>query len=77
MDDLNPQSGERILDLGCGDGFLSQRIAERGARVVGVDASPEMIAAARARGIDARQLSAESLAFEAEFDGVFPMRPCT
>jgi len=71
VDDLNPQSGEAVLDLGCGDGFLSQRIGERGARVVGVDASPEMVAAARARGIDARLQSAESLPFEGEFDAVF------
>jgi 2-polyprenyl-3-methyl-5-hydroxy-6-metoxy-1,4-benzoquinol methylase len=43
---LQPQAGERILDLGCGDGFLTQRIAESGATVVGLDSSPQMIAAA-------------------------------
>ena len=71
IDDLKPQSGEAILDLGCGDGFLSGRIAETGARVVGVDTSPDMIAAAQARGLDARMVSAESLAFYEEFDAVF------
>jgi trans-aconitate methyltransferase len=71
VDDLHPQSGEAILDLGCGDGFLSRKIAESGARVVGVDASPGMIAAARERGIDARLANAESLAFQQEFDAVF------
>ena len=40
---LNPQPGERILDLGCGDGFLTQRIAAAGATVLGVDNSPAMI----------------------------------
>jgi trans-aconitate methyltransferase len=64
--------GERILDLGCGDGQLTQRIAETGASVVGVDASPEMVAAARSRGIAAEQAAAESLPGpDATFDAVF------
>ena len=48
---LNAQPGERILDLGCGDGQLTLRLAATGASVTGVDASPEMVAAARTRGI--------------------------
>jgi SAM-dependent methyltransferase len=69
---LNAQPGEYILDLGCGDGHLSQRIADTGARVLGVDASPEMIAAARERGIEAEQAKAEALPFrDATFDAVF------
>ncbi len=71
VDRLNPQPGERILDLGCGDGTLTAEIAARGATVVGVDASADIVAAARARGLDARQLRAESLSFDREFDGVF------
>jgi trans-aconitate methyltransferase len=68
---LNPQPGERILDLGCGDGQLTARIAASGAEVVGVDASPAMVAGAQSRGIDARVCAAESLPFAAEFDAVF------
>jgi trans-aconitate methyltransferase len=45
---LDPKPGERILDLGCGTGQLTARIAESGATVVGVDSSPQMIAEARA-----------------------------
>lgn len=71
IDRLNPQPGERILDLGCGDGTLTEQIAARGCTVVGVDASAEMIAAARRRGLDARLINAEELTFNAEFDGVF------
>lgn len=71
IDRLDPKPGERILDLGCGDGTLTAQIAARGATVVGIDASPEMAAAARARGLDARVLNAEALPFDAEFDGVF------
>jgi 2-polyprenyl-3-methyl-5-hydroxy-6-metoxy-1,4-benzoquinol methylase len=44
---LAAQPGERILDLGCGDGQLTKQIADTGASVVGVDASPQMVAGAK------------------------------
>jgi trans-aconitate methyltransferase len=68
---LDPRPGERILDLGCGEGALTEKIVAAGARVVGIDASDEMIAGARARGLDARLMNAERLAFDREFDAVF------
>jgi trans-aconitate methyltransferase len=68
---LDPKPGERILDLGCGDGVLTEKIISAGATVVAVDAAPDMVAAARARGIDARIVPGQSLAFEREFDAVF------
>ena len=69
---LNAQKGEFILDLGCGDGQLTQRIAATGAHVLGVDASAEMIAEARERGIEAELANAESLPFhDGTFDAVF------
>ena len=68
---LAPRPGERILDIGCGDGALTAKLAEAGCRVVGVDASAEQVAAARARGLDARVMNAAELDFEAEFDAVF------
>jgi SAM-dependent methyltransferase len=68
---LNAQPGEHILDLGCGDGQFTQRIAATGAMVQGVDASPEMVAAARSRGILADEASAESLPYSScSFDAV-------
>lgn len=45
--DLAPRAGEIIVDLGCGAGPLAAKIAEAGARVIGIDKSPEMIAQAR------------------------------
>jgi trans-aconitate methyltransferase len=68
---LAPQPGERILDLGCGDGRLSLALAEAGAQVVAVDGSPEMIEAASERGLDARVIQGQDLEFEREFDAVF------
>jgi trans-aconitate methyltransferase len=68
---LNPQPGERILDLGCGEGSLTERVAAAGATVVGVDVSEEMVAGARARGLDARLMDAVRLPFDGEFDAVF------
>src|SRR5690606_17317062 len=61
VDLLDPQPGERILDLGCGDGALTQRLVDAGCEVVGVDSSLEMVAAARDRGLDARLLDGEAL----------------
>lgn len=68
---LRPLPGERILDLGCGDGYLTARIAAIGARVIGVDSSAELIAAACDTGIDARVMDGRQLDFNAEFDAVF------
>lgn len=68
---LRPKAGERILDLGCGDGALTERLAAFGCEVVGVDSSPDQVAAARARGLDARLADGQTLAFEGEFDAVF------
>lgn len=68
---LEPRAGERILDLGCGDGVLTERLVATGASVLGVDASAEMVEAARARGIEAQVRNGQDLAFDAEFDAAF------
>ena len=70
---LDPRPGERILDVGCGDGALTERIGAAGAKVIGLDSSPEMVEAARARGIDAFVADAEAmdLARFGQFDAVF------
>jgi SAM-dependent methyltransferase len=71
LDLLDPQSGEQILDVGCGEGTLTRQIAQRGATVLGIDNSPEMVAGARTNGVDALLLAAEDMQFFAEFDAAF------
>jgi trans-aconitate 2-methyltransferase len=70
---LAPATGERVLDLGCGPGQLTSKIAEHGATVVGLDSSPEMIGQARQNFPKLHFVlqSATSMEFEDEFDAVF------
>ena len=71
LDLLDPQPGEHVLDVGCGDGALTEKIIERGATVVGIDNSLSMVAAAKARGLDARLMDAADLRFSEAFDAAF------
>lgn len=68
---LDPQAGERILDLGCGDGALTRKIADAGAVVKGIDKSPDLLAAARQLSLDVEEGDGHELAFDQEFDAVF------
>ena len=71
LDLLDPKPGERVLDLGCGDGVLTDVLAARGAAVVGVDVSPALVERAQERGLDVRLGTGEGLGFDREFDAVF------
>ncbi len=73
LDLLDPKPGERILDLGCGTGHLTHAIAERGAEVLGLDASAEMISAARQAypGLAFHVGSAEDFSAPEPFEAVF------
>lgn len=71
LDLLDPQPGERVLDVGCGEGTLTRQIVQRGAAVIGVDSSSSMVEAARAAGLDARLMDAADMTFDREFDAAF------
>lgn len=73
---LQPKPGENVLDIGCGSGDLAARIAEAGAFVLGIDASPDMVAAAREKyahrtRLDFRVARAESFSVEQQADAAF------
>jgi trans-aconitate methyltransferase len=68
---LQPQAGQRILDLGCGDGVLTEELKRRDVDVLGVDVSESLLAAALARGVETRRMDGQKLPFDAEFDAVF------
>ena len=71
--ELNVKRGEKVLDLGCGTGQLTRKIADLGADVTGLDASPEMIGQARQNFPASRFMlcDAADMNFEGDFDAVF------
>lgn len=71
VDLLAPKAGERILDLGCGDGALTEKLRDLGGMVVGVDGAVGQVTAARARGLDAHVIDGQQLSYRTEFDAVF------
>jgi SAM-dependent methyltransferase len=68
---LAPQRGEHILDVGCGDGVLTKRIADLGCTVVGVDSSPDLVASARRLSLEIIETDATAMDFGPRFDAVF------
>lgn len=70
---LTPQPGEKILDIGCGTGDLTNTIAQSGASVVGIDSSPEMIERAQTKypHIRFQQTDARNFSFPTQFDAIF------
>lgn len=73
FDMLAPAPDEKILDIGCGTGDLTQKIAEAGAIPTGIDASPEMITTAKQKYPDVTFIKADASSFRSDqrFDAVF------
>lgn len=68
---LNPRWGELLLDLGCGDGVLTEKIAGCGGTVYGIDASSAQLKAAKKKGLQVLVMDGEQLCFKSVFDAVF------
>lgn len=68
---LDPKPGEWILDLGCGDGALTERLVTAGSNVIGVDRSAALLDAARRRALTVVQMDGHRLALRPRFDAVF------
>ena len=71
LDILAPLTSEKILDLGCGHGTLTEKLLPLCKEVIGIDASENMIKHAQTLGIDAYVMNAEALDYDAEFDAIF------
>lgn len=63
---VTAKPGSRVVDLGCGNGALTAKLAERGYRVIGLDASPDMVAMARERHPDLDFGMADAVTFQLE-----------
>jgi trans-aconitate methyltransferase len=68
---LEPQLGDLILDLGCGDGALTEKIAGYGCAVVGVDSSFPQLKVAKDHGLKVAVMDGHQLSFRRQFDAVF------
>jgi trans-aconitate methyltransferase len=68
---LGAQPDEHILDLGCGDGALTKKIADLGCKVTGLDSSPQLAASARKLGLHVVESDVYDMGFSSEFDAVF------
>ncbi len=65
----------RVLEIGCGTGRLLERLANRCEEATGVDLSPGMLLAAREKGLNVLEASAEALPFEeSSFDLVYSFK---
>jgi 2-polyprenyl-6-hydroxyphenyl methylase/3-demethylubiquinone-9 3-methyltransferase len=79
IDNLSPLAGQKVLDIGCGGGILSDAMARKGADVTGIDLSTKALKVAQLHALEAgtpniqyREISAEAMAGEqpASFDTV-------
>ena len=68
---LDPKPGERVVDIGCGDGALTDRIVAAGAVVTGVEADPDLARAARGRGLAVVEQDAHRSFGDGTFDAAF------
>jgi trans-aconitate methyltransferase len=70
IDILSPKESDTILDLGCGDGALTSKIAKKCKKVVGIDSAPDFINTCKEKGLEAYCVDAVQMEFKGEFDGI-------
>jgi len=68
---LDPKPGELILDIGCGDGALTEKIKTAGSAVIGIDSSLAQLQASRKRDLNVLSMDGQQLGFKKKFDAVF------
>ncbi|HTY13275.1 MAG TPA: class I SAM-dependent methyltransferase [Candidatus Omnitrophota bacterium] len=68
---LAPQKGEKVLDVACGQGVFSRKLAEAGAEVVGIDASKRLIDSAKKRSPDIKYAVVNAASMKLFQDGTF------
>lgn len=68
---LAPQPGEWVLDLGCGDGALTEKIRAAGSCAIGTDSSIAQLRSAQARGLNVFAMDGQALGCKRRFDAVF------
>lgn len=71
LESLDPKPGELILDLGCGDGALTEKVAAAGCKIYGIDSSAAQVHAAKQRGLKVALMDGEQVSFKRCFDAVF------
>src|SRR6478609_8799161 len=71
LDLLAPQATETILDIGCGNGTLTQEIAKRCAQVTGIDTAPDLLKEAATKGLHVLNMDAQHLELQEQFDAIF------
>ena len=80
INERTPLAGQKVLDVGCGGGILSEAMAQRGAEVTGIDMGEAPLAVARLHQLESgvevtyRQITAEALA--EEMPGQFHVVTC-
>ena len=73
---LDPQKGEKILDVACGQGVFSRRLKEKGAEVTGIDSSRDLIKAAQQRSPNIKFVVADATSLKIFPNGSFDAATC-
>ena len=71
VDLLQLQPGQRVLDVGCGEGTVTRMLLDRDLEVIGIDRDPQQVRRACDSGVDARVMDAMAIDWQETFDAIF------